>query len=96
MRADISQPLKTQTKVGLFFNLEETLSYGQYTRPTFKNSQCQMQLITLSPPRFAPLILLVDGQHMDHAPCSQQRLLIHFSRFSTITHRSNFMIHAAE
>ena len=69
---------------------------GDILWPTFKNSQCPIQPITLSPPRLVPLLLLVDGQHTEHATCSQQRLLIHFPRIPTITHRSSLMTYNSE
>ena len=67
-----------------------------YSGQLSKKSQCQMQPITLSPPRLVPLLLSVDGQHTDHATCSQQRLLIHFPLIPTITHRSSLMIYNSE
>jgi hypothetical protein len=62
---------------------------GDTLWPTFKNSKCQMQLITLSPPRFAPLYFLVDEQQLDRATFSQQKLLIEFSWILTKAHHSD-------
>ena len=43
-----------------------------------------------------PLLSSVEGQHTEHATCSQQRLLIHFPRIPTITHRSSLMTYNLE
>ena len=51
--------------------------------PTFKKFSMSTEPITVSPPRFVPLTLWVDGQYTDHATCSQYELLIHFTRIST-------------
>ena len=76
--------LYKQTKVGLFFNMEETLSYGRQTLANFqKIFSMSTEPITVSPPPFVLLTLWVDGQYTDHATCSQYELLIHFTRIST-------------
>ena len=76
--------LYKQTKEDLFFNMEETLSYGRQTPANFqKIFSISTEPITVSPPRFVPLTLWVDGQYTDHATCSQYELLIHFTRIST-------------
>ena len=50
--------LYKQTKVDLFFNMEETLSYGRQTLANFqKIFSMSTELITVSPPRFVPLTL---------------------------------------
>ena len=76
--------LYKQTKVDLFFNMEETLSYGRQTLANFqKIFSMSTEPITVSPPWFVPLTLWVDGQYTDHAICSQYELLIHFTWIST-------------
>ena len=47
--------LYIQTKVDLFPNIEETLSYGRQTLGNFQKFSMSIEPITLSPPRFAPL-----------------------------------------
>ena len=50
--------LYKQTKVDLFFNMEETLSYGRQTLANFQKFSMSIEPITLSPPRFAPLTFM--------------------------------------
>ena len=51
---------------------------------------------TQVPPRLVPLLLLVDGQHTEHATYLQKRLLLHFPRMPTVTHRSSLMTYNSE
>ena len=80
--------LYKQTKVDLFFNMEETLSYGRQTLANFQKFSMSIEPITLSPLGSLLLHLWVDGQHMIYATCSQHKLFLHFTRIFTVTHRS--------
>ena len=61
--AGISQPSKSYNqgryilRHSVIWVTEETLSYRRFTLANLPNSQCQIQPITYSPPRFIPLIL---------------------------------------
>ena len=71
------------------------MSYGRYTLAKLSKI-LNVQQLTLSPPRLVPLLLLVDGQHTEHATCLQERLLMHFPRMPTATHRSSLMTYNSE
>ena len=78
--------LYKQTKVDLFFNMEETLSYDKLW-PTFKNSQCQLNRLLKVPLGS----LLLHNELADNTRSTlhvQHKLFTHFTRIFTSTHRS--------